>query len=131
MSNNTNTLFWVITGAVIVLTAFLILNVSQNKNLKKINNKFSDLFYNDNKIQNYEKEIDLSVYIPTGWKVMDIVTTNGVVYITGNPNNFYGGGCQFDTRIINTNDYDVHIINSKVKFYNSETNQLIIDMDCI
>ena len=36
MSNNTNTLFWVITGAVIILAVFLLINVSQKKQMRKI-----------------------------------------------------------------------------------------------
>ena len=44
MSNNTNTLFWVITGAVIVLGVFLLINNSQTESLSNINNKYSGLF---------------------------------------------------------------------------------------
>ena len=37
MSNNTNTLFWVITGAVIVLSIFTLVNVFHKNNGEKIN----------------------------------------------------------------------------------------------
>jgi len=37
MSHNTNTLFWVITGAVIILAIFTLVNFSQNRTLKRIN----------------------------------------------------------------------------------------------
>ena len=41
MSENTNTLFWVITGAVVVLAVFLLINTSQNESLNTISNRFS------------------------------------------------------------------------------------------
>lgn len=44
MSSNTNTLFWVITGAVIVLSVFLLVNTSQNNMVSKINDKFSGIY---------------------------------------------------------------------------------------
>lgn len=44
MSENTNTLFWVITGAVIVLAVFLLINNSQSNTLNKIDNKFDNLW---------------------------------------------------------------------------------------
>lgn len=43
MSSNTNTLFWVITGAVIVLAVFTLINNSQSDTLAKISDKFSSL----------------------------------------------------------------------------------------
>jgi len=51
MSSNTNTLFWVITGAVIVLSLFLLIN-SQNNNLFSINNTFSSVIDSDGNINN-------------------------------------------------------------------------------
>lgn len=44
MSNNTNTLFWVITGAVIVLAVFILINNSQSNSINKINNKFDAMW---------------------------------------------------------------------------------------
>ena len=41
MSSNTNTLFWVITGAVIVLAVFLLINTSQSDTLTRISDKFN------------------------------------------------------------------------------------------
>jgi len=41
MSNNTNTLFWVITGAVITLGIFLLTNTTSDETLDKISNKFN------------------------------------------------------------------------------------------
>ena len=41
MSNNTNTLFWVITGAVVVLGIFLLTNNTSNGTIENINSKFS------------------------------------------------------------------------------------------
>jgi len=64
MSNNTNTLFWVITGAVIVLGIFLLVNGTSNETIGDINNKFSSMFKKDsnnliidNDKQNFSKEI--------------------------------------------------------------------------
>jgi len=42
MSSNTNTLFWVITGAVIVLGIFLLVNTTSDETLGNINNKFEE-----------------------------------------------------------------------------------------
>ena len=46
MSNNTNTLFWVITGAVIGLGVFLLINTSQSDTLTGIGDKYSDIYNN-------------------------------------------------------------------------------------
>jgi Ran GTPase-activating protein (RanGAP) involved in mRNA processing and transport len=43
LSSNTNTLFWVITGAVIVLAVFLLINNSQSDTLARISDKFSSI----------------------------------------------------------------------------------------
>ena len=43
MSSNTNTLFWVITGAVIVLAVFLLINTSQSDTLTRISDKFNSI----------------------------------------------------------------------------------------
>ncbi len=132
MSNNTNSLFWIITGAVIVLAAFLVISSTNNNTISKIFDDFSNHFFDklsDSENEDPEEEIpevDLNQYIPSGWNLMGIVMTNGVVYVTGNVNNFYGGGCQFDARIINTNPYEVHIKNAKITFINSETHEIIL-----
>jgi len=44
LSSNTNTLFWVITGAVVVLSVFLLINTSQNNTISRMNNKFSGIY---------------------------------------------------------------------------------------
>ncbi len=133
ISSNTNNLFFIIIGAAIISATLLLTNSTNNHSLNKIfddfGNYFSSSFSNNNEEPPSEEEIpevDLNQFVPNGWNVMDIVMTNGVVYITANVNNFYGGGCQYDTKIINTNNYDVHIKNSKVSFYNSATNELIM-----
>ena len=41
MSNNTNTLFWVITGAVVVLGIFLLTNNTSNETLSNVSKKFN------------------------------------------------------------------------------------------
>ena len=48
MSSNTNTLFWVITGAVVVLGVFLLVNNSQSDTLNSVGNKFSGLYHQAN-----------------------------------------------------------------------------------
>lgn len=70
MSSNTNTLFWVITGAVIVLAVFLLMS-NENNQLEGITNKFSSLFVaekqeEDEKIEEEESLIeDYSKYFVT------------------------------------------------------------------
>ena len=57
MSSNTNTLFWVITGAVVVLGIFLLTNNSSDNSIKTITNKF-DGIYNEqvSKLDNTEND---------------------------------------------------------------------------
>ena len=43
MSSNTNTLFWVITGAVIVLAIFSLVNLNKD-NINNITSKFDNYF---------------------------------------------------------------------------------------
>ncbi len=44
MSNNTNTLFWVITGAVVVLGIFLLTNNSSDNSINTISSKFDGIY---------------------------------------------------------------------------------------
>jgi hypothetical protein len=46
MSSNTNNLFWVITGAVIIVGIFLLVSFSNNDTINQIFDKFSDYFDN-------------------------------------------------------------------------------------
>ena len=57
MSNNTNTLFWVITGAVVVLGIFLLTNNSSDNSINTISSKF-DGIYNEqaSKLDNIEND---------------------------------------------------------------------------
>lgn len=92
----------------------------------RVFNRFGSMFSKE--LESKENStIDLTQYIPSGWEVMDIVMVDGIVYITGNPIQFTTGGCQYDTRMINTNDFEVHVIKSKVTFKNSSTNEIIFD----
>jgi hypothetical protein len=127
MSNNTNSLFWIITGAVIVLAVFLLNSATNNNTIDKIFDNFSGYFSKEisGNDDGGTPEVNLDQYIPSGWTVMDIVMTNGVVYVAGNFKSIGGGSYQFDFRIINTNDYDVHIKNSSIAFINSETHEVI------
>ena len=97
MSENTNTLFWVITGAVIVLAVFLLINNSQDNTLTSISNEFNSLWTgeekNTNMGNNDEVEEDYR-YISNNENVSFIKlgeNTGNVlgleVKITGLPNN--------------------------------------------
>ena len=55
MSGNTNTLFWVITGAVVVLGVFLLTQNNGNNNVRNINDKFSNYFDEANVDPNLKK----------------------------------------------------------------------------
>jgi len=55
LSNNTNTLFWVITGAVIVLSVFLLINTSQSNTISRMNNKFSGIYKKQANAENLKK----------------------------------------------------------------------------
>lgn len=57
MSNNTNTLFWVITGAVIILSVFLLINNSQNETLNMINDKFNNYWKETNNQDEHDEPI--------------------------------------------------------------------------
>lgn len=46
MSNNTNSLFWIITGAVVVLVIFFLVNSSNDNTINKIFDKFGNVFTN-------------------------------------------------------------------------------------
>ena len=46
MSNNTNSLFWIITGAVVILSSFILVNTSKESFFTKASEKFSGLFNN-------------------------------------------------------------------------------------
>ena len=50
MSNNTNTLFWVITGAVVVLSTFLLFQNGGNETLSKVTSTFGDMFNGNPKL---------------------------------------------------------------------------------
>lgn len=44
MSENTNTLFWIITGAVIVVALYLLINTNVGTTITQIFNHFNSLF---------------------------------------------------------------------------------------
>ena len=127
MSSNTNTLFWVITGAVIVLAVFLLINSGQNNNLNKINNKFDSLwtgeeyeqiiseddkYYNDNSNRNYcnkgnKAELNGVKVRIKNFKVEDSGETNFTWVINNNSGQAY---------------YNVYI---KIEIYECGTNNLM------
>lgn len=53
MSNNTNTLFWVITGAVIILATFLLFQTGGNDSLSNITRKFGGMFNGNPELAKY------------------------------------------------------------------------------
>ena len=53
MSNNTNTLFWVITGAVVVLSTFLLFQNGGNETLSKVTSTFGDMFNGNPELAKY------------------------------------------------------------------------------
>lgn len=61
MSNNTNTLFWVITGAVIVLAGFMFVNSLNDGAITNITHKFSSLWTNE-ELDDYYSPIERVVY---------------------------------------------------------------------
>jgi hypothetical protein len=130
MSSNTNNLFWVITGAVIIMGIFLLVSFSNNNTLKNIFDNMDNYFHtevDDNQEDDQEEpEINYDQFIPEGWQLLDIVMTNGVVFVAGNFRSVGSGSYQFDFKIINSNDYEVHIRNSKVSFFDSQTNGALL-----
>ena len=54
MSNNSNTLFWVICGAVIVTTIFLLISSNYGDGLSKVFGNFNSLFNNGGSVENSE-----------------------------------------------------------------------------
>ncbi len=131
MSSNTNNLFWIITGAVIVIGIFLLVSNSNNHAIKNIFDNMDNYFGNrigngDNNDEEEPEPINYEQYIPNGWNLVDVVMTKGVVYVVGNFRSIGGGGYTWDVRIINANDYEVHFINGKVSFIDSQTNNPIL-----
>lgn len=85
MSNNTNTLFWIITGAVIVLSAFLLINTSSKNSLTKISNKFSN-YVIDYKLKNtdyydWDREFVSSLDEANEGKMNKVYVYKGGLYI--------------------------------------------------
>ena len=131
MSNNTNTLFWVITGAVIVLAVFLIINESQNNTLNNIFTKFSKIYANQN---NDPFDDDYSEYFNdesfdknnyTEIQACGVKTKIVDGYKVG-IHDFHDTGDNMVIRwlIINTNEI-VRDGRIYVSFFNCETNELL------
>jgi hypothetical protein len=126
MSSNTNNLFWVITGAVIIMGIFLLVSFSNNNTLKNIFDNMDGYFHTEVEEEDEEPEINYDQFIPEGWELLDVVMTNGVVYVAGNFRSIGSGSYQFDFKIINSNDYEVHIRNSRVSFFDSQTDGVLL-----
>lgn len=127
MSSNTNTLFWVITGAVIVIGIYLLISHSNDTAIKNIFDTMDTYFQtdgnggNNNADPEPEPEVEYEQYLPANWNILDVAVYKGVVYVIGNYSN-NGGSYRWDVRIINANDYEVHFINGYIAFFDAQTN---------
>ncbi|HPE14351.1 MAG TPA: hypothetical protein PLT65_00735 [Bacilli bacterium] len=158
MSSNTNTLFWVICGAVIVTTLFLFVNNNDSVLMEKVFSKMNGYFQSavnnensnpDNNADNNNQEVEnpnneeeqpdpieevpleekYSQYIPSNWTLLDIAESKGMLYLSGNFKSIGSGCYQWDFKMINTNNYDIHLSNPKITFYDSQTNDVILTLN--
>ena len=131
MSNNTNTLFWVITGAVIVLSIFLIVNESQNNTLGNIITKFNKIYTNKNEIfldEDYSEYFDDEAFEGSNYKEIYACGSKTKIvdgYKVG-IHDFIdtGGNVVIRWLIINTNEM-VRDGRINISFFNCETNELL------
>ncbi len=146
MSNNTNSLFWIITGAVIVLAVFLLISSTNNNTVSKVFDSFggyfSERFSINNESNENEEEGVLEAdpeeeriiqelydkYIQKGWNIMDIAVEKGVACIaynyTKNGNNHFS----WQILVINTNDFEVHLKNLKWTYFDSNTHEILLTL---
>ena len=94
MSNNTNTLFWVITGGVIVLAIFTLFNRNQSEVLNNIGDEYSDIY------EDVHVDPLLTKYYShqPGYKTLEVTdeTLFGFDEETGTINAYYGS----DTNVV-------------------------------
>lgn len=120
MSNNTNTLFWVITGAVIVLGVFLLIQTNQDDSLNRINNKFNEVA--SSKINNSG---GTNYYIDRNSCGRSEASVGGFdVFVTGFYDNGYDAA-YYNWHIVNNNtEYDSNK-DLVVTIYTCETNEYV------
>lgn len=88
MSNNTNTLFWVITGGVIVLAVFTLINGNQSETLNNIGDEYSEIY------EDVHVDPELIKYYShqPGYKTLEVTDESlfGFDEETGTINAYYG-----------------------------------------
>jgi len=134
MSSNTNTLFWVITGAVIIVAVFLLVNNSSSNTLQGVSDKFSNITAEGGINSNLKDKYKLSPVDPDkNYIPVDVCGVNRV-YIEGyiiEMYDFYyqeGDGSHARWFIINNSKT---MLNKKATIYVYEcgTNKLITDLN--
>ena len=124
MSNNTNTLFWVITGAVVVLSVFLLIKNNEEDSLNRINDKFNNVA--QSQINNSGGD---EYYIDRFSCGASQVSVDGYdVYVTEYHDNGYDSS-YFFWHIVNNNteyDYDNFL---HITIYTCNTNEAVMEVD--
>ena len=120
MSENTNTLFWVITGAVIVVAIFGIVSYSNNTSVRKIFNEIGSYFNSD--VSNDSVNKILSKFLQPS-KVLfidkiltlELLFTNGLIRkITSDTK--YDGIIKFSIYSLNKNGYPNNLEEKVINF---------------
>ena len=149
MSGNTNNLFWVICGAVVVTAFFLLISDAKANALTNTFAKMNSYFQNvtsDNQgespseIEDEEEKPGNSVedqriidelyteYTAKGWDIIDIAAKNGVACIGYNFSKNGSNSFSWQILVINTNNYDVHLKNIKWTYYDSNTHEVLLTL---
>ena len=131
MSNNTNTLFWVITGAVIIVAVFLLVNNSSTNILQVVSDKFSNITAEGGIESNLKNEVSLPELSSDYIEVNACGTKR--IYVGGVKVEIYGvyylknGGTHVRWFITNTTN---EVIDKRLTlyFYNCETNKMVLDL---
>jgi len=123
MSNNTNTLFWVITGAVVVLSVYLLIKNNEEDSLNRINNKFNDVA--QNQINNGNGP---NYYIDRNSCGRTEASAGGFdVYVTGYHDNGFDSS-YFDWYVVNNNTEEDSNKDLIVTIYTCETNEYVFEV---
>lgn len=124
MSNNTNTLFWVITGAVVVLSVVLLIKNNEEDSLNRINNKFNDVA--QNQINNSGGN---DYYFDRFSCGSSQVSVDGYdVYVTEYHDNGFDESYFFWHVVNNNTEYDYDNL-LRVSIYTCNTNDLVFNVD--
>ena len=158
MSGNTNNLFWVICGAVVVTAFFLLISDTKANALTNTFAKMNSYFQSatkDNQEENTdennqeenpseieeEKKIPentaeeqriidelYATYTAKGWKIIDIAVEKGVACIGFNFSKNGNNSYQWQILVINTNNYEVHLKNLKWTYFDSNTHEVLLTL---